>query len=304
MLETRQLRYFVAVYEEQHVGRAAQRLFVSQPALSQQLKQLESQLDVMLFERQGKRIRATSAAHLLYRHAQAVLRQLQEAEAELKQHARSPLTTLSLGVLQTVNHAIVSQLIRRMGVLSPEITLHIEELSGEEIEQGLLDERLQIGIGFTPPRHGGIRAEELFSDRFYAVMPPNHKLAIFNRVPAMLVCSEPAYLLSRPYRTRQLWDEATAKAGLTPNVVAEMNRISGILDAIKRNGGMTVLPGFSAVPFHDPELVWKLVVEPEVMRTVGVLYLPRGELPPVVRVMIETVRELLQGQGEPAGAQS
>lgn len=147
-MDFKQLRYFVAVYEEGHVGRAAERLSISQPALSQQIRQLEQHLDVSLFERSSKRLLPTLAAHTLYNHALPLLDGMQQAVEALRHFKGQALRTLAIGVLQTVHTSLVPQMLERVRKAQPHLVVQIYELTGLEIERRLLNGSLDIGISY------------------------------------------------------------------------------------------------------------------------------------------------------------
>ncbi|WP_162950567.1 LysR family transcriptional regulator, partial [Pseudomonas aeruginosa] len=149
-MDFRQLRYFVALYEEGHVGRAAERLALSQPALSQQIRQLEQNLDVSLFQRSGKRLLPTVAAHTLYNHAVPLLEGLERAREAMRVFRGQTPRSLAIGVLQTVNASLVPYMVERLHAAQPHLRVQIYELSGIDIERRLLTGNLDIGIGFLP----------------------------------------------------------------------------------------------------------------------------------------------------------
>ena len=118
-MDLRQLRYFVALYEEAHVGRAAERLCLSQPALSQQMRHLQEDLQVELFQRQGRGLSPTLAAHSLYGHARELLRAAERTREALQVFRGQASQTLALGVLQTVNASLVPALLERLQQRQP-----------------------------------------------------------------------------------------------------------------------------------------------------------------------------------------
>ena len=161
-MDFKQLRYFVAVYEEGHVGRAAERLSISQPALSQQIRQLEHNLDVSLFERSSKRLLPTLAAHTLYNHALPLLDGLQRAKEALRNFQGQALRTIAIGVLQTVHTSLVPQMLERVRQAQPHLVVQIYELTGLEIERRLLNGSLDIGINIDS---AAVAQPELLRDR-------------------------------------------------------------------------------------------------------------------------------------------
>ena len=181
-MDFKQLRYFVAVYEEGHVGRAAERLSISQPALSQQIRQLEHNLDVSLFERSSKRLLPTLAAHTLYNHALPLLDGLQRAKEALSNFRGQAMRTLAIGVLQTVHTSLVPQMLERVRKAQPHLVVQIYELTGLEIERRLLNGTLDIGISYLPPRQAGLHGVVLYEDELQLVIPADHPLREFKKV--------------------------------------------------------------------------------------------------------------------------
>lgn len=196
-MDFKQLRYFVAVYEEGHVGRAAERLSISQPALSQQIRQLEQNLDVSLFERSSKRLLPTLAAHTLYNHALPLIDGMQQAVEALRNFKGQAMRTLAIGVLQTVHTSLVPQMLERVRKAQPHLVVQIYELTGLEIERRLLNGSLDIGISYLPPRQPGLHGVLLYEDELKVVIPEDHPLRAFKKVSLKQAAELPMLLLGR-----------------------------------------------------------------------------------------------------------
>lgn len=271
-MDFKQLRYFVAVYEEGHVGRAAERLALSQPALSQQIRQLEHNLDVSLFERTNKRLLPTLAAHTLYNHAVPLLDGLQRAREALGNFKGQALRTLAIGVLQTVNPGLVPQLLEGVRKAQPHLVVQIYELSGLEIERRLLNGSLDIGIGYLPPRQPGLHGVLLYEDELQVVVPADHPLREFKKVSLAQAVDLPMLLLGEEFQLRQIWQGQLARLGRRPQVQAELNTMGAILDSLPGSQLATVLPGRARVAQAGDVLLWKPLSEPRVPLKVGLVY--------------------------------
>ncbi len=295
-MDFRQLRYFVALYEEGHVGRAAERLSLSQPALSQQIRQLEQNLDVSLFQRSGKRLLPTLAAHTLYNHATALLEGLERAREALRGFRGQAPRSLAIGVLQTVNASLVPLLLERLREAQPQLVVQIYELSGVDIERRLLTGNLDLGIGFLPPRQPGLHYLPLYEDELQLVMDPEHPLKDFKKVSVAQAAELPMLLLGEEFRVRQIWQEQLSALGRRPRVQAELNHMNAILDSLPHTRLATVLPGRTRQSVGDHDLLWKPLSEPRIPLKVGLVYRDAQRQ----QTTIELLRSALEGVSSPA----
>ncbi len=271
-MDFRQLRYFVAVYEEGHVGRAAERLSLSQPALSQQIRLLEHSLDVNLFERSSKRLLPTLAAHTLYSHAVPLLEGMQRARDALRNFKGQSQRTLAIGVMQTVHSSLVPQMLEHVRKAQPHLVVQIYELSAMEIERRLLNGALDIGIGYLPPRQPGLHGLLLYEDELKLVIPNNHPLREFKKVSMSQAAELPMLLLGEEFQVRQIWQTQLSNLGRRPYVQAEVNNMAGILDSLAHMKLATVLPGRAQEIQENEELLWKPLSEPRVALQIGLVY--------------------------------
>ncbi|MGV6475707.1 LysR family transcriptional regulator [Azotobacter vinelandii] len=290
-MDFRQLRYFVALYEEGHVRRAAERLSLSQPALSQQIRHLESDLDVSLFQRTGKRLLPTLAAQTLYTHAVPLLEGLERARDALRAFRGQAARSLAVGVLQTVSASLVPPLLERLRQAQPHLVVQLYELSGTDIERRLLAGTLDIGIGFLPPRQPGLHSLPLYEDELQLVIPEKHPLKDFKKVSLAQAAELPMLLFGEEFRVRQIWQEQLGMLGRRPRVQAELNHMNSILDSLPHTTLATVLPGCSRPPHSHPGLLWKPLSEPRIPLKVGLVYRDAQRQ----QGMVNLLRSLLEG---------
>src|SRR6185312_1510129 len=145
-IELRHLRYFLAVAETQHFTKAAAKLHVTQPTLSHQIRQLEGQLNLPLFDRVGRGIKLTAAGELLLPHARRVMRELEDARLALVELHGLKRGELKVGIVQTVNACVIPEIVGRFSAAHPGIRVTAAELAVEDIEAGLESGQLDVGI--------------------------------------------------------------------------------------------------------------------------------------------------------------
>jgi LysR family cyn operon transcriptional activator len=270
-VELRHLRYFLAVADASHFRRAAESLHVSQPTLSQQIQRLEKELETTLFDRIGKRVRLTVAGETLRHYARRVLLELDEAQVALLELDGLKRGKLYVGAVQTLNTYLIPPIIARFATSHPGVFLSVEELAAGQIEQAILHGRLNLGISFVPPATDEIGSEPLFEEELVLIVSDRHRLARRKFIKMKELDAEPLVLLPTVFYHRQLFDESAREVGARPRVAVEMNSIEGILGAIRRTGGATVLPAL-ALTKKQAGLGAISLMEPTPRRTVGLLW--------------------------------
>lgn len=269
-MELRHIRYFLAVAEESHFTRAAENLHVSQPTLSQQIRELEAELGAPLFDRIGKRVRLTAAGEIFRTHARKAVGEIQQARVAIGEMEGLTRGEVVVGVVQTVNTYLIPKTVARFTTAHPSIRLQVRELAAGEIEAGIVAGQLNLGVGFVPPTSDRIVAERLFEEDLVLVASAGHRLAHRQRVRMRELDGEPLVMLSTAFCTRRLAEESLRASGARPLITVEMNAIEGILATVREGGAATVLPALAVQGATDVKAI--ALVEPTPRRTVGLLW--------------------------------
>ncbi len=271
-MELRHLTYLLSVVEEGSFTRAAEKLYVSQPALSQQIKQLEDELGTPVLDRAGRRVRLNAAGEIFVMHARRVFQELDEAKIALQELQELQRGSLRVGIVQTVNAYLIPPVVARFTEAYPLIQLEIEELAAGEIEQALREGLVQLGVSFIPPTEEGLEYEELFNEELVLVIGEKHAMANCVEIEVSKLNGFPLVLLPKSYCTRRLWEECSQKAGIQARVVVEMNTIGAILSTIRQTKAGTILPRLALQQPYSQGLIGVQLCNPTPRRTVGLLW--------------------------------
>jgi LysR family cyn operon transcriptional activator len=239
----RHLRYLLAVADHGGFTRAAEALHVSQPTLSQQIRQLEDTLGVALFDRTSRTVKATDAGEAYIECARRVLVELEAGKRALHDVKDLSRGTLRLAMTPTFMAYLVGPLVRDYAARFPGIHLEIFELSMDDIEAGLADDSLDIAIAFTPVRHPDLECIPAFTETLGVMVGREHPLYDST---AVLTSSDLAQLdfalLAPDFITRLSIDEYFRQQGITPQVRIEVNSVSTLLEVVRHSPMATMLP--------------------------------------------------------------
>ncbi|MBG7218551.1 transcriptional regulator CynR [Pseudomonas aeruginosa] len=237
----RHLRYLLAVAEHRNFTRAAEALHVSQPTLSQQVRQLEEQLRVQLLDRSGRSVRPTDAGELYLLHARRALRELEAAQRAIHEVRDLSRGRLRLGMTPTFTCYLVGALVDPFNQRYPGIELSLEELPQDALEAALIDDRLDLGVAFSEPGSVEIDSQPLYLERLGLVLGAEHPAADAPLAAAALA-ELPLALLRDDFATRRHIDAYLRQQGVTARVALEANSISAIVDVVRRGRLASILP--------------------------------------------------------------
>ena len=241
-MELRHLRYFLAVAEVGSFSRAADRLGISQPTLSQQMRDLEAALRVSLFQRRGKRILLTSAGLIFQEHARAILRQFESFLQELSSEPQQLRGALHLGVVPILNVPLVPHLLGLFAVKHPGISIIVDEISSTEIETALEEGRMDVGLGFVTRYSPNLRYERLCTDEFALVVSEGHAWSKRRKIPFAELHQQRLVQLTDSFVMRHMTDEICRKHQVRPRTVAEISSIETLLRSLATLKAAALMP--------------------------------------------------------------
>jgi len=267
----RHIRYFLAVTEHRNFTRAAEALHVSQPTLSQQIRQLEDALGAQLLDRSGRSIRLTDAGKAYAQYARRALQDLDAGKRAI--HDARDLThgDLRLAMTPTFTAYLMGPLVARFNANYPGIDLTVMELNQDRIEALLAQDDLDIGIGFMDARSVDIESQAWFVETLALVVGKQHPYARRRRPLSLREFEkEPRVLLSGDFATRGHIDRHCQERGINPHIAIEANSVSGIIEMVQHSDRLaTVLP--EAVAHHHDGLCPVKVSDAMARRTVALL---------------------------------
>lgn len=291
-MELRHLRYFVAVAEEMHFGRAAERLGVSQPPLSQQVKDLERELGAELIDRSRRKIRLTHAGRLFLEEARLALSQAEKAARTARRAHRGEVGTLSVGFVGSATYEVLPEALRSFRKRYPNVGLELQTMHGAQQAEAFREGRIQVGF-LRPPVDDSLATRTLLEETLVAALPADHPLAGARKVSLSELAGEDFVLAPRPAGPA-VYDRIVGlcqEAGFSPSVAQESAELQTVAGLVAAGMGVALLVGKPEHLLQHRGVAYREVVDPGATWELAVAW-RKDERSPVAHAFVE-----MQGRG-------
>lgn len=297
-MELRHLRYFLAVADERSFTRAAERLHVTQPTLSHQIKQLETLVGTVLFERGGKDVELTAAGHMFKPYCERVLKELEASALAISELEGLMRGTLRMAVFHSFSHSMLPPILSEFALHYPGVHVTARLVPRADMERDLLNADLDMAVAYIVDDHDQIVSERLFDEELVLVVGSKHPHAGRKTMPMRELAKLPLVLLTPEFGARQFVDRFFVGAALRPHVVIEMNAIEPILATIRDSGLASVLSAGAIVDASGLQII--RLTEPAPRRSVGILWRRNGHRSAAAQRMADMIKSAYGGKGKSA----
>ena len=252
-MELRHLIYFKTVAEELHFRKAAAKLFISQPPLSRQIRELEEELGARLFDRNNKRVELTPAGRYFKGKVDEMIDQLNESKLIVKQLHEHLSGELKIGYISSTYHIHLIDTLKDIRLAFPFLNIKLFEVPTVKQIEGLLDGGLDIGIMRAPVNSDKLTVHTLFEDPFVVVLPQNVNPRDLINIGAYLA-TQPFIFFNRDYAPAYFLKliEICQRMAFTPQITHEANNVHSILRLVEHGAGVSILP--QSIKDHYPYL--------------------------------------------------
>ncbi|WP_186096517.1 LysR family transcriptional regulator [Burkholderia gladioli] len=289
-MELKHLGAFVALADELHFGRAAERLYIVQPALSMQIKTLETGLGVRLFDRDRHKVALTEAGRLFLPEARATLEQAARAAQVARLSAQGEIGTLRLGFVSSVLPQLLPTLIRTMHARYPRIALELKDMPTPDQIAALHGGTLDFGLARLPIAASGLNSRVVMEESFVVVVPASHPFARRRRIEPAALRGQPAFVLARRYAPG-FFDALLVALGaqqVTLDIARELGEYTTMLALVAAGLGIGLIPAEAAAAVPHNVVALPLAL-PGYRAPLGLIWLDDGSV--LKRVFVEVVEQ-------------
>jgi DNA-binding transcriptional LysR family regulator len=295
-MELRHLRYFVAVGEHLHFGRAAEQLHISQPPLTRQIQQLEEELGVTLFARNNRRVELTSVGQQFLADVKPLLAQFESLKHHVGETAAGRLGKLAIGFISVADYHVLPSLLREFQSRYPNVTLSLREATTDSQLDSLRDGDIDIGIVLAPLTDTSLNFQPLFQEELVAVLPSNDAQNIkpgISRAISVRVLSTQPFVMFPRHSAPGLYDaiiETCERAGFAPRIAQEAIQMQTIISLVSVGMGVALVPA-SLTNLGRAGVSYRPLKEKSPLVTTGLAW-KNSNSSPTLRAFLDLVEQM------------
>lgn len=291
-MELRQLHYFVEVAEREHVSEAAQYLHVAQSAISRQIANLEAELGVSLFEREGRNVKLTPIGKIFLTHTRTAIKAIDYAKRQIDEYLDPEKGSIKIGFPTSLASHLLPTVISAFKEKYPNVSFHLRQGSYKFLIDSVINRDIDLAfLGPVPLNIPEVEGTILFSESIFALLPISHPLATQKSILLNELRNDEFVLFPKGYVLQEIAVDACKQAGFVPNISSEGEDLDAIKGLVSAGIGVTLLPDST---FHEviPRFTVKIPIElPLVRRTVGIIVSKKRELAPSEKVFYQFIKE-------------
>lgn len=290
-MELRQLEYFYAVCQELHFTRAAEKVGISQPSLSQQIRLLEHEIGTPLFDRIGKKTDLTESGKLLLKYTRNIFSELEQAKTSINELNGLQRGTISIGTVLTVENYLIPPTLLNFHRLYPAIKISVLGLRTGDIKKNLLENRLDFGIVFLPMKGEELETISLYTEEMAFAVPIGHPLEKQDILGLEALQTTPSILLPENYFIRQLINKACKDLDFVPEPVFEITTMESLINMVVEGVGITILPKpyLEYLNHHNLKII--PIINSNLSREIGIVYRKDKYLSAATHIFINNLKD-------------
>jgi DNA-binding transcriptional LysR family regulator len=292
-MELRHLRYFIAVAEELHFSRAAQRLSIAQPPLSQQIKNLEGEVGVQLLRRTRRHVELTEAGQIFLEEARRAVAQAEQAVSAARRASRGEIGRLTLGFVGSATYTVLPHVLRSFRKRYPAVEVTLRELTTSQQIDALSAGEVDLGIVRQPPIRENLVSRVLVDEHFVVALSRRHRAARQKSVHVSTLAEDPFILFPRPLAT-SLHDavvSACQRAGFSPKIVQEATQIPVMISLVAASLGVAIVPSCAqALKWNN--VVYKPLEDPQPRTNIALVWRKQSESATVAAFVANAVQAM------------
>jgi LysR family transcriptional regulator, transcription activator of glutamate synthase operon len=291
-MELRQIKYFIEVAKREHVTEAANHLHVAQSAISRQISNLEAELNVKLFTREGRNVKLTSVGELFLEHAEIAMNELENGKQKIAEFLNPESGLIRIGFPNSLAAKTLPAVISAFRDEHPNLGFKLRQGSLNELKNQV--SRGHIDLAFVSPvpmNEEDIIGHICFTEKLAGLVPIHHPIANRERIRLRELQNEPFVIFSNGFELRNIVQDACKQVRYSPTIAFEGEDIDTIKGLVGAGLGVSLLPEVSLSDHIPRETKKVLIDEPQITRTVGVIIPRYRELAPSEQLFFHFVKE-------------